>query len=158
MRGKKQLHQLADNPTFQLSCAGRRSLFSVAITATGSHAPRRRKRIVQVHSQPLFQLTKFCILDITVPRAGFLCSKAPHLKYKLSLSWADQNLLCETNQQMEIFLATSSKMYAPLDLHLVWPISRTLQNSPWIYLCHFRTCCTFVVTRRKPEARIPVFH
>lgn len=53
---------------------------------------------------------------------------------------------------MERFLATSSKRYAPLDLHLVWPTSQTVQNSPWIYLCHFRKHCTFVITKRKLEA------
>ena len=111
----------------------------------------------QVHSQTLFQLTKLWILDVIVPWEGLLCSKAPHLKYKLSLSLADQSFLCETNQQMERCLATSSKRYAPLDLHLVWPISQTVQNSPWIYLRHFRKCCTFVITKRKLEARIPVF-
>lgn len=60
------------------------------------------------NSQTLFHLTKFWGLGIIVPQVG-LCSKAPHLEYSLPLSLPDQNLLGETNHQMERFLATSSK-------------------------------------------------
>lgn len=65
----------------------------------------------------LFHLTTFWLLDVTVPEVG-LCSKAPHLKYNLSVSLPDQNLLCETNHQMERFLATPSNRIRPLGPHL----------------------------------------
>lgn len=69
------------------------------------------------NSHPLFHLTTFWLLDVTVPEVG-LCSKAPHLKYNLSVSLPDQNLLCETNHQMERFLATPSNRIRPLGPHL----------------------------------------